>query len=129
MAIYQLGDKKPVIPASCYISDEAVLIGSVILGENVSILPGAVLRADNVAVSIVCPGYVATGFSAKFRGGRPLEISAEEAARCIVRGLEKRRPVIAFPFVLAALTRLGMVMPGLRRAIVNRFFRVEVRSD
>ncbi len=52
MAIYQLGDKKPVIPASCYVSDEAVLIGSVILGENVSILPGAVLRADNEPITI-----------------------------------------------------------------------------
>ena len=52
MAIYQLGDKKPVIPASCYVSDEAVLIGAVILGENVSILPGAVLRADNAPITI-----------------------------------------------------------------------------
>ena len=31
MAIYQLGDKKPVIPASCYISEEATIIGSVVL--------------------------------------------------------------------------------------------------
>ena len=52
MPIYQLGDKKPVIPASCYISEEATLIGAVILGENVSILPGAVLRADNEPITI-----------------------------------------------------------------------------
>ena len=37
MAIYQLGDRKPVIPASCYISEEATIIGSVILGERVTI--------------------------------------------------------------------------------------------
>jgi len=52
MPIYQLGDKKPVIPDSCYISPEAVIIGEVILGERVSILPGAVLRADNEPITI-----------------------------------------------------------------------------
>ena len=29
MPIYQIGDKKPVIPESCYISPEAVIIGEV----------------------------------------------------------------------------------------------------
>ena len=52
MAIYQLGDKKPVIPASCYVSEEATIIGDVRLGENVSILPGAVLRGDNEPITI-----------------------------------------------------------------------------
>ena len=52
MAIYQLGSKKPVIPASCYVADEAVIIGDVILGERVSILFGAVLRGDNEPITI-----------------------------------------------------------------------------
>ena len=52
MAIYQLGDKRPVIPASCYISEEATIIGAVILGERVSIMFGAVLRADNEPITI-----------------------------------------------------------------------------
>ncbi len=52
MAIYQLGNKKPVIPASCYIAPEAVLIGEVTLGENVSIMSGAVLRADNEPIVV-----------------------------------------------------------------------------
>ena len=52
MAIYQLGNKKPVIPASCYIAPEAVIIGDVILGERVSILFGAVLRGDNEPITI-----------------------------------------------------------------------------
>jgi carbonic anhydrase/acetyltransferase-like protein (isoleucine patch superfamily) len=52
MAIYQLGDKKPVIPASCYVAEEATIIGSVILGERVSIMFGAVLRADNEPITI-----------------------------------------------------------------------------
>jgi carbonic anhydrase/acetyltransferase-like protein (isoleucine patch superfamily) len=52
MAIYQFGDRKPVIPASCYVAEEAILIGEVILGERVTILPGAVLRADNEPITI-----------------------------------------------------------------------------
>ncbi|MBS0539136.1 MAG: gamma carbonic anhydrase family protein [Proteobacteria bacterium] len=52
MPIYELGAKKPVIPASCYVSAEATIIGAVILGENVSIMSGAVLRADNEPITI-----------------------------------------------------------------------------
>lgn len=52
MAIYQLGNKKPVIPASCYIADTAVIIGDVTLGERVSIMFGAVLRGDNEPIVI-----------------------------------------------------------------------------
>ena len=52
MAIYQLGNKKPVIPASCYIAPEATIIGDVILGERVSIMFGAVLRGDNEPITI-----------------------------------------------------------------------------
>jgi carbonic anhydrase/acetyltransferase-like protein (isoleucine patch superfamily) len=52
MAIYQLGDKKPTIPASCYIAESAVIIGDVTLGERVSVLAGAVLRGDNEPITI-----------------------------------------------------------------------------
>src|SRR3954469_8255308 len=52
MPIYALGDKKPVIPESCYIAAEAVIIGEVTLGENVSIMSGAVRRADNEPIVI-----------------------------------------------------------------------------
>ena len=41
MAIYQLGDLVPVIPASCYIAPEATIIGSVTLGERVTVMSGA----------------------------------------------------------------------------------------
>ena len=52
MAIYQLGDKKPVIPASCYIAESATIIGDVTLGERVSVLSGAVMRGDNEPITI-----------------------------------------------------------------------------
>jgi carbonic anhydrase/acetyltransferase-like protein (isoleucine patch superfamily) len=52
MAIYQLGDLVPVIPASCYIAPEATIIGSVTLGERVTIMSGAVVRGDNEPIVI-----------------------------------------------------------------------------
>ena len=52
MPIYQLGDRKPVIPASCYIAPEATVIGAVTLGERVTVMPGAVLRGDNEPIVI-----------------------------------------------------------------------------
>jgi len=52
MPIYQLGDRVPVIPASCYIAPEATVIGSVILGERVTIMFGAVVRGDEEPIVI-----------------------------------------------------------------------------
>jgi carbonic anhydrase/acetyltransferase-like protein (isoleucine patch superfamily) len=52
MAIYQLGNDIPHVPASAYVAEGATLIGKVILGENVSIWPGAVIRADNDIIRI-----------------------------------------------------------------------------
>src|ERR1700722_8764610 len=52
MAIYQLGDHVPLIPASCYIAPEATIIGSVTLGERVTVMSGAVVRGDNEPIVI-----------------------------------------------------------------------------
>ena len=52
MAIYRLGSYEPVIPASAYVAPEAVIIGRVTLGENASVWPGAVIRADDEPIHI-----------------------------------------------------------------------------
>ena len=52
MAIYQLNERIPVIPDSCYIAEGVTIIGSVTLGERVSIWFGAVLRGDNEPIVI-----------------------------------------------------------------------------
>ncbi len=38
--------KSPMIPDSCYVDESAIIIGNVILGEDVSVWPTAVLRGD-----------------------------------------------------------------------------------
>ena len=52
MAIYKLGDKAPTIHGSSFIADGATVIGDVVLKENTSVWPGAVVRGDNEPVHI-----------------------------------------------------------------------------
>ena len=46
MAIRNFEDLVPVVPASAYVDDSAVVIGAVTLGEDASVWPTAVLRGD-----------------------------------------------------------------------------------
>jgi carbonic anhydrase/acetyltransferase-like protein (isoleucine patch superfamily) len=52
MALYRIADKTPQVAASAYIAAEATVIGLVTLGERVTVLPGAVARADNETITI-----------------------------------------------------------------------------
>lgn len=52
MALYQLDDDAPQVPASAWVADSATVIGQVQLGEQASIWDGAVLRADNDRITI-----------------------------------------------------------------------------
>ena len=54
MPIYNLGDKKPKLPAegSYWVAPNAHVIGNVILGNDVGIWFGSVLRGDNDVIQI-----------------------------------------------------------------------------
>jgi len=42
----------PHVPASCFVSETALLMGSVILGEQTGIWPGAIVRGDFATIQI-----------------------------------------------------------------------------
>jgi len=46
MAIYALGELEPTIDPSAFVHPDAVIIGSVTIGPQSSVWPGAVLRGD-----------------------------------------------------------------------------------
>jgi short-subunit dehydrogenase len=69
------------------------------------------LRAQGVTVSVINPGYVATPMTSTNKFPMPFIVSAEDAARRIVRGLEKRKFEIAFPWQLVAMMKLGRLLP------------------
>ena len=50
--IKEFKGKTPVIPESCYIADNATIIGDVTLGENCSVWFGAVIRGDQDSIVI-----------------------------------------------------------------------------
>jgi short-subunit dehydrogenase len=69
-----------------------------------------------VRVSVICPGYVKTPMMAQESGLQPFAIAPAAAAELIARGLERNRPIIAFPFLFALMTRIGGLLPDrLRR--------------
>lgn len=68
------------------------------------------LAQRGVAISVVNPGYVATPMNQNV-SALPFRIGAEDAALRILRGLEKRKFEIAFPWPLVAMMKLARHMP------------------
>lgn len=87
----------------------------------------AKLRPCGVRLSIVTPGYVRTEMGSDYRGWRPLEIDAADAARRIARGLARDRDVIAFPGPLAFVARHALLVPEWMRNAGMYGFRFRIR--
>ncbi len=111
MAIYQLDDKVPVIPASCYIAPEATVIGSVVLGERVSILPGAVLRGDNDPIVIGDDSNVQENSVLHTDPGAPLTIG---------RGVTIGHQVMLHGCTIGDGTLIGIGAVVLNHAVVGK---------
>jgi short-subunit dehydrogenase len=79
------------------------------------------LRADNIHVMTVCPGYVATDFSknvlANRRGNtRPKGvrgISAERVARAVYEGYRNQKREVVVPWTMHPVIKLYQLFPGL----------------
>jgi short-subunit dehydrogenase len=84
------------------------------------------LRGDGVKVNVVCPGFVTTPMAAHYLGWKPFEISPEDAARRILRGLQRDRAVIAFPWPLVFAARFQQVLPEFLRRLGSGAFRFRV---
>lgn len=52
MAIYALGDQEPTIATDAFVHPDATVIGSVTIGSQSSVWPGAVLRGDGGEITI-----------------------------------------------------------------------------
>lgn len=103
----------PDSPAYCA-SKSAVLSYGLALRQR--------LHAAGVQVSVICPGYVASPMTARIKGWKPLEMSADAAAERIICGLARERAVIAFPWPLVVAARFGAALPDRLRRLVTRPF-------
>jgi short-subunit dehydrogenase len=106
----------PLPNAAAYSASKAALL-------SFALATRALYQRDGVSVSAICPGYIDTPMTASFRGAKPGLITAEEAARRIRRGLERRKAVIAFPLTLYLGARAQQWLPGALRDRVMLAFQ------
>jgi short-subunit dehydrogenase len=99
-----LGGDPPFLKPPAYGASKAALINLAETLRNQLIERG-------IRISVINPGYVATPMTSVNKFPMPFLISAEDAARRIVRGLQKGRFEIAFPWQLIAMAKLGRVLP------------------
>jgi NAD(P)-dependent dehydrogenase (short-subunit alcohol dehydrogenase family) len=79
------------------------------------------LARYGVTLSVVAPGFVETPLNRDIVAPRPLQVSAEVAARRIRRGLDRRQRLIAFPWPLyAGLRLLGLLPAGVGDRLLGR---------
>ena len=75
------------------------------------------LARQGIVMCSVCPGFVRSGITEKITLPMPGIMDADRAARIILNGVAKGRRRIAFPWWVAALTRLvGLLPPKLMSA-------------
>ena len=114
--VSSLAALSPVTDAPAYSASKAGLLAY-----------GRALRAavaeEQVRVSVVCPGYVASAMTDSHIGEQPGKISADAAARLIGAGIRRNTAVIGFP---RSLFMLSMITPFVPEAI-NRIATKGIR--
>ncbi len=69
------------------------------------------LRAYNIAVTTICPGFVKTPMTDVMSNPMPFLIEADDAARRIARALARRKKVFNFPWQMSLLMKLTRWLP------------------
>lgn len=81
------------------------------------------LHPYNIKVITVKPGFVKTPLTDKNKFHMPMLMSAEKAANIILHGIEKEKPIIAFPTPMVFASWLGGILPSR----VYEFFAKRVK--
>jgi short-subunit dehydrogenase len=76
---------------------------------TVATAPGA--RAQGVALTSICPGYIRTGMTVGNQFPMPGLMDADRAARIVLRGVAAGRMRVAFPWWMAAAARMAALLP------------------
>jgi len=87
------------------------------------------LKPFGVSVTIICPGFVTSPMSARHKGAKPFEMSAERAAHLMHHAIRKKASFYAFPFLLALGIRLQNLLPARIGDLFMGGFEVEIEQD
>jgi len=68
-------------------------------------------KKNNIHVSIINPGFVKTRLTDQNKFKMPFLMSAEEAAKIIYNGLEKKKYDITFPFMMSLIFKTLRILP------------------
>ena len=74
-------------------------------------LRGALLF-DNIAVNVICPGYIKTPLTDKNNFPMPFLMAADKAALYIKRGLQLNKPLIIFPKIIYYIMMILGLLPN-----------------
>ena len=74
MALFQLDDRVPRVHESAYVAESAELIGSVVIGEGVSVWSNVTMRGDNEPITIGRNSNVQEGSVLHTDMGSPLVV-------------------------------------------------------
>jgi len=69
------------------------------------------LQPRGLTVTIIHPGFIKTPLTAGRHADMPFLMELDDAVKLIVRAIEKKKKSYAFPWQLASIVRLGIVMP------------------
>jgi short-subunit dehydrogenase len=80
----------------------------------------AMLRPENISVSVICPGYVRSRITDRNDYFMPFFMEADKAAGIIARALEKGKGRITFPWPMVPIARILTNLPMWLLDLVNR---------
>ncbi len=92
----------PSAPAYCASKAAARVWGEGLRGQ---------LAADNIGVSVICPGFVKSRITARNRFPMPFLMETKDAARLMQRGIAANRARIAYPWPMALSAWLLAALP------------------
>lgn len=79
------------------------------------------MKKQGVAVTLVSPGFIDTPMSRQLDEPRPFLITAEQAARGILRGIAAKKRIIVVPWQFAVVRFLTGLLPrAVLRAVLSR---------
>jgi len=88
------------------------------------------LRGSGVSVVTICPGYIATPMTRRNPYPMPFMLSADEAARRMVRAIEQRKRKTVIPWQMGVVgAALKMLPDGVYDALFARAPRKPRRGD
>lgn len=83
------------------------------------------LEPYNISVSTICPGFIKTPLTASANFKMPMLMDVHESSKRIIKGLAKKKAIIAYPWQLLFIARMMQCLPvrisdSLVRAISKR---------